>query len=241
MKNRGKKRQKTHRQNMQDSLREKEFSQNYGKVQKRAGPLEAKTEQQGLAISTIVHHDISLLTGPAGTGKTYISASLACEALEANEISQIIITRPAIDMEDFGALPGELEDKFAPYLQPFMDAFKERFTPGQLKYMLENKVIEARPLSFMRGSTFNNAWVLLDEAQNTTVQQMKMFLTRIGYNSKMIISGDTAQSDLGGRLNGLSDLVQRIENRPDFGLVEFSKEDCVRHGLTAKILALYED
>lgn len=209
--------------------------------QKPVEPLEAKTEQQGLAISMISHCDITVLDGPAGTGKTYVATAMACEALEAGIIDKIVLTRPAVDMENFGAMPGELEDKFAPYLGPFIDILNERLGERKVKYLLKNRTIDPRPLSFMRGSTFNRAWVLLDEAQNTTPGQMKMFLTRIGYEAKMLISGDVQQSDLPKhQKSGLEDLLWRIESEKEFGVVKFEKSDAVRHNLTSKIISLYE-
>lgn len=204
-------------------------------------PLEAKTEQQGMAISMICHHDITILDGPAGTGKTYVATAMACEALEAGEIDKIVLTRPAVDMENFGAMPGELDDKFSPYLGPFIEILNERLGARKVQYLLKNRTIDPRPLSFMRGSTFNRAWVLLDEAQNTTPGQMKMFLTRIGYDAKMLISGDVEQSDLPKhQKSGLADLLWRIEGEKEFSVVKFDKSDAVRHNLTSKIIDLYE-
>lgn len=209
--------------------------------QKRAAPLEAFTESQGLYISTILHSDVSFGIGPAGTGKTYVAAVLACEMLDEGKIDGIVLTRPAVDTEDFGALPGEIEDKYAPYLEPFMDVFKERYSDGQIEYMLKSGKISAAPLSFMRGKTFKRKWVLLDEAQNTTTSQMKMALTRIGEGSKLIVSGDMDQNDLKPHIkSGLNDAVQRLQGMPEIGIVEFNRADVVRHGLISKILERYE-
>ena len=207
---------------------------------KRVKPLEAKTETQGLYISTMLHSDITFGVGPAGTGKTYVAATLACEMLDAGDIDGIVLTRPAVDMEGFGALPGELEDKYAPYIEPFKDVFKERYSAGQLEYLIKSGKIKAEPLAFMRGKTFNRKWVLLDEAQNTTVSQMKMALTRIGQDSKMIISGDMNQNDLPRHIeSGLNDAVKRLNGLPEVGVIEFTKDEVVRHGLISKILERY--
>ena len=209
---------------------------------KKAPSLEAQTHAQGLYISTILHSDITFGIGPAGTGKTYVCAALACEALEQKKIEKIIITRPAVEAEEtLGFIPGELDDKYAPYLQPFLDVFYQRLGKGKTEYLMRMKVIEARPLGFMRGSTFSNAWVILDEAQNTTVPQMKMFLTRIGHNCKMIANGDIEQSDLGNRVSGLKDAMGRFDGMPEIGITEFTEEDCVRHGITRKILSRYKN
>lgn len=207
---------------------------------KKAPPLSAKSEMQGLYISTILHHDITFGLGPAGTGKTYVSTVMACEALEVGEIEKIVLTRPAVDTESFGALPGELDEKYAPYIAPFEDIFIKQFGKGKYEYLLKSKKIVAEPLAFMRGKTYENAWVLLDEAQNTTVTQMKMALTRIGEGSKMIISGDMAQNDLPRHIpSGLNDAVERLEKLPEIGITTFEKEDVVRHGLISKILTQY--
>lgn len=210
------------------------------RVKTKIKPLEAKTETQGLYISTILHHDITFGIGPAGTGKTYVSTVLACEMLDNDEIDKIVLTRPAIDTESFGALPGELEDKYEPYLAPFMDIFKQRYPEGKLKYLLKSKKIEAVPLAFMRGKTFDRTWVLLDEAQNTTASQMKMILTRIGDTAKIIISGDMNQNDLPRHIqSGLNDAVQRLKPLPEVGVIEFNRSEIVRHGLISKILEQY--
>ena len=202
--------------------------------------LHAQTETQGLYISTILHSDISFGIGPAGTGKTYVSAALACEALLSGEISQIVLTRPAVDVESFGALPGELEDKYAPYLEPFMYVFKQYFSKGQLEYMIKAKKIVGEPLAFMRGKTYDNAWILFDEAQNATIPQVKMVITRLGKNSKLIISGDNSQKDLPRHVeSGLKDAVIRLSDMPEIGVTEFVKSDCVRHGLLSRILERY--
>lgn len=213
---------------------------------RKSKPLEAKTEAQGQLISAISSKDITFVNGPAGTGKTYVSATLALEALLSNKINKIMITRPmqACD-EDMGHLPGEIEDKYAPWVRPVLDVFREHMTEGALGYALKMKKIEFCPLQFMRGSSFKNTWAILDEAQNVTPKQMKMFLTRIGEGSKLIIDGDVNQSDLmDGRgvyhLSGLEDAISKLKGVPEIGMVTFTRDDIVRHGLVRKILDRYE-
>jgi phosphate starvation-inducible PhoH-like protein len=214
---------------------------------RKSKPLEAKNEAQGQLISNILGKDITFATGPAGTGKTYITATLALEALLSKRINKILITRPMQACgEDMGHLPGEIEDKYAPWVRPVLDVFRDHMTEGALTYALKNKKIEFCPLQFMRGSSFKHTWAILDEAQNITPEQMKMFLTRIGEGSKLIVSGDIRQSDLkDGRgvyhLSGLQDAVSRLHTVPEIGMVHFTREDIVRHGLVRKILDKYED
>jgi phosphate starvation-inducible PhoH-like protein len=209
---------------------------------KELPPLEPKTEPQMNYMDSIINNDITFSTGPAGTGKTYVITMMACEALDKGLIDQIIISRPAVEAdEDFGFLPGELDEKYAPYLEPFLEYFHLKFGKSKTDYLIKAKKIKAVPLGFMRGLTFKNAWVILDEAQNTTINQMKMFLTRIGYNAKMIINGDLKQTDLKGQTSGLEDAINRFDYQPEFGVIKFEREDCVRHGLTGRIISLYED
>lgn len=213
---------------------------------KKQRPLEAKNEAQGQLISSILSKDITLITGPAGTGKTYISASLALEELLAGRIQKILITRPMKECdEDMGALPGELEDKYAPWVRPILDVFREHMTEGALGYALKAGKIEFCPLQFMRGSTFKHTWAILDEAQNVTPSQMKMFLTRVGEGSKLIIDGDINQTDLKDsrgvlQLSGLEDALNKLDNIPEIGVATFTRDDIVRHGLVRKILDRYE-
>lgn len=205
-------------------------------------PLRAKNEIQGQLISTTITKDIVFVTGPAGTGKTYIPTALAAEFLSENKIEKLIIVRPMQECgEKIGFLPGELDDKYEPWVEPIIDVLNERLGKSHVKNLLRNNRIEAKPLSFMRGKSFNDAWVILDEAQNTTPEQMKMFLTRIGQNSKLIISGDIKQTDLKsykGEIieSGLFRAINNLKDIPQVGFVEFGKEDIVRNDVIREII-----
>lgn len=208
-------------------------------AKREIAPLRALTEAQCLYIASIKHNTITFSTGCAGTGKTYIAGAYAADQLKEGLIDQIIITRPAVEAgESFGFLPGELKEKFQPYLDPFMDVLNERLGRTYVEYLIKTGKIVASPLSFMRGKTFRNAIVILDEAQNVTPTQMSMFLTRIGENSKMIIDGDWAQKDIIG-ISGLQDAVRRLKSVPSIGVVEFKLNDIVRHGIIRDILMAY--
>lgn len=203
-------------------------------------PIRAKTGAQERYIQAIKHFALTFATGPAGTGKTWLAAALAAQALEAKETERIIITRPAIEAgENLGFLPGELEEKFDPYLQPFRDVLIQRMGRGAFEYHLRVGNIEAVPLAYMRGRTFKNAWVILDEAQNTTPTQMKMFLTRIGEDCKVIVNGDVRQQDIRGE-SGLVDALRRVSFIPAVKVVEFGRGDVVRSGLVQEIVEAYE-
>lgn len=213
---------------------------------KQLAPLEAKTEAQGQMISQILSKDIIFVTGPAGTGKTYVSASLACEALENNQIERIVITRPmqGVD-EEMGFLPGDESEKYAPWCEPVMDVIISRLGKSYTEYLIKADRIICKPLMLMRGKSFENSWVLMDEAQNVTPMQMKMFLTRIAHNCKLIIDGDPKQCDLkDGRgiqqLSGLDDGVSKLKGLPEIGMVQFTRDDIVRHGIIKKIIDRYE-
>ena len=213
---------------------------------KAAPPLEAKTETQGHFIAQIASKDLVFTKGPAGTGKTYVAVSMAIEALMEKKVEKLVFTRPMVGCdEEEWILPGEEDEKFAPWAGPMMDVIEERAGAGFAKYLIKSKVIEFKPMMSMRGSSFRDAWVMMDEAQNSTPEQMKMFLTRLGEGSKMVISGDVRQSDLkDGRgvmqENGLDDALARLRGEPEIGFVRFSIDDCVRHGLVKKILKRYE-
>ncbi len=213
---------------------------------KQRGPIEAKTQAQGQLMVQIDNKDIVFATGPAGTGKTYVSAGSAADQLAQGSIEKIIVCRPmqACD-EDMGFLPGTEAEKYAPWVAPVAAVFEERLGKSYVESLVKGKRIEYMPLMTMRGASFKDAWILLDEAQNTTPEQMKMFLTRIGENCKMIISGDIRQSDRkdshGSPLsNGLDDALYRVSKIPAVGHVAFTVDDIVRHGIIRDILAQYE-
>lgn len=204
-------------------------------------PIQAKTEKQKKYIASIKSHIITFATGSAGTGKTYVAASLAAQALENRQVERIIVTRPAVEAgESLGFLPGELDEKFDPYLQPFRMVLEERLGKAKVEYLLKNKIIEAIPLGYLRGRTFKKAFVILDEAQNTTPAQMKMFLTRIGEDAKVVINGDTSQVDIHGP-SGLTDAVRRISFIPTVAHVNFTHDDVVRSGIVSEIIQAYDE
>lgn len=222
------------------------FEPNTPKLTKKPKPLSALTEAQSQLIFQIQTKDITLVTGPAGTGKTYVAAGIAAEMLSDKQIDKIIITRPMVSCgEDMGFLPGEKEEKYAPWVAPIMDVLEERLGKSYVEYLIKSKRIITSPLQFMRGSSLRDAFIICDEAQNITPEQMKMFLTRIGEGSKMVIDGDMKQSDLVDKrgikqTSGLEDAVFRLKKIPEIGFVEFTREDIVRHGITRKILDAYE-
>jgi phosphate starvation-inducible PhoH-like protein len=208
---------------------------------KKAAPLEAKTEAQGQYISAFMSAEIVFGIGPAGTGKTYVAAAYAAQQLADKRISQIIITRPNIEVGvGMGFLPGELEDKYAPYLAPFEAVMVERMGRSPYEYALKTEKISPRPLGFMRGATFNDAVVILDEAQNCTPAEMKMFLTRIGKNCLVIVDGDIEQCDIPGK-SGLLDAIERLHSVPGVRIVEFTEDDIVRSGIIRHILKAYRN
>jgi phosphate starvation-inducible PhoH-like protein len=204
-------------------------------------PLRARTEAQQRYIDAIKTHSLTFGIGPAGTGKSYCAGALAAEALESGRIERIILTRPAVEAgENLGFLPGELEDKYAVYIEAFRDILNERLGRGVVDYCLRHGRIVGAPLAYMRGKTFtNNTFVILDEAQNTTPAQMKMFLTRIGEDAKVVINGDIRQSDIRGP-NGLADAIEKVRNLPGVHIHSFERGDIVRSGLVKSILDRYE-
>lgn len=204
--------------------------------------LEAKTEAQGHYILAIEQSKIIFGLGPAGTGKTYIAATMAIDALMDKQTERLIITRPAVEAgEEFGFLPGNLEEKYDPYLAPVRDAIIERVGSGHYTGLLKAGRIVAMPLAFMRGMTFKDSWVILDEAQNVTRSQMKMFLTRMGYGTKVIIDGDPRQCDLHNvEDSGLEDAAWRLEKIKGVNVCNFDRSDIVRHGLVQRIVEAYE-
>jgi phosphate starvation-inducible PhoH-like protein len=208
----------------------------------RGAAIKPKTPNQKTFIETVKKNDVVFAVGPAGTGKTYIAVALAVRALKNKEIKRIIITRPAVEAgENLGFLPGDLQEKIDPYLTPVYDALNDMIPSEKLKYYRENRVIEIAPLAYMRGRTLSNAFVLLDEAQNTTPMQLKMFLTRLGKNSKLIINGDRTQIDLKpNQKSGLEDALGIMKNVKGIGFVELDQKDVIRHPIVKEIIKAYD-
>lgn len=202
-------------------------------------PIEALTEAQGHYMLSIDTNPVTYGLGPAGTGKTFVATALACDALIGREVDKIYITRPMVESEDIGYLPGEVEDKFRPYFRPVYDVMEERLGKGFTDYLIKVGKIEVAPLAFLRGRTLKNAFVILDEAQNTTPEQMKMFLTRMGENVRVVINGDEDQVDIKGA-NGLTDSFRRFQDVPGFGYVIFEPEDVRRSALAQRVVVVYE-
>ncbi|HAK78742.1 MAG TPA: phosphate starvation-inducible protein PhoH [Runella sp.] len=202
----------------------------------------AKTANQQLMVEKAALHDLMFAVGPAGTGKTYTAVALAVQALKEKKVKKLIITRPAVEAgENLGFLPGDLKEKIDPYLRPIYDALEDMIQTEKLKFYLENNIIEIAPLAYMRGRTLNNAFILLDEAQNTTPSQMKMFLTRMGPSSKVIITGDKTQVDLPkNQQSGLRDALETLRHVKDIAFVELDGRDVIRHRLVKDILDAYE-
>lgn len=205
-------------------------------------PISARTANQQLLVDTFSKNDLTFALGPAGTGKTYIAIALAVRALKNKEARKIILSRPAVEAgEKLGFLPGDMKDKIDPYLQPLYDALEDMIPAIKLKEYMETKVIQIAPLAFMRGRTLNDAVIVLDEAQNTTTHQIKMFLTRLGMNAKMIITGDATQIDLPrSTTSGLLQALHILKGVEGIGKVEFGKKDIVRHALVQRIVEAYE-
>ena len=205
-------------------------------------PITARTENQQLLVKAFEENDLVFVTGPAGSGKTFVAIALAVKALKNKEVRKIILSRPAVEAgEKLGFLPGEMKDKLDPYLQPLYDALQDMIPAVKLKEYMENNVIQIAPLAFMRGRTLNDAVIILDEAQNTTTHQIKMFLTRLGMNAKMIVTGDMTQIDLPASVtSGLKEAMGILKNVPGIGRVEFNKKDIVRHKLVQRIVEAYD-
>jgi phosphate starvation-inducible PhoH-like protein len=204
--------------------------------------IKPKTDNQKKLVKAVQENDLVFAVGPAGTGKTYISVALAVRALKNKEVKKIVITRPAVEAgENLGFLPGDLKEKIDPYLRPIYDALDDMIPAEKLKYYYENRILEVAPLAYMRGRTLHNAFILLDEAQNTTPMQMKMFLTRMGPNSKMIVTGDRSQIDLPGQQkSGLIEALNLLSDISGIGIVELSSKDVMRHKLVGKIINAYD-
>ena len=205
-------------------------------------PIMGRTPNQQKLVQEYTDNDLTFAMGPAGTGKTYIAIALAVRALKNREVRKIILSRPAVEAgEKLGFLPGDMKDKIDPYLQPLYDALEDMIPPVKLREYMDSKVIQIAPLAFMRGRTLNDAVIVLDEAQNTTVHQIKMFMTRLGMGSKMIITGDITQIDLPrSTQSGLIHALRVLENVKGVGKVEFTKKDIVRHHLVQRIVEAYE-
>lgn len=205
-------------------------------------PITARTENQQLLVKAFENNDLVFSTGPAGSGKTFIAIALAVKALKNKEVRKIILSRPAVEAgEKLGFLPGEMKDKLDPYLQPLYDALQDMIPAAKLKEYMENNVIQIAPLAFMRGRTLNDAVIILDEAQNTTTHQIKMFLTRLGMNAKMIVTGDVTQIDLPpSTTSGLIQAMQILKGVGGIGKIEFTKKDIVRHKLVQRIVEAYD-
>lgn len=203
----------------------------------------AKTANQRKYIEAIQEHDLTFGIGPAGTGKSFLGVALAVQSLFNKQVDRIILTRPAVEAgEKLGFLPGDLQDKVDPYLRPLYDALFDLVDAERVTKMLEKRIIEVAPLAFMRGRTLNNAFIILDEAQNTTGEQMKMFLTRIGFGSKVVVTGDVTQIDLPrGQKSGLKEAERVLQNIPEIEFVYFTKRDVVRHRLVQLIVEAYEE
>ena len=202
----------------------------------------AKNLSQRRYVELMREHDIVMAVGPAGTGKTYLAMAMAVAALGRHEVSRVILTRPAVEAgERLGFLPGDLAEKVNPYLRPLYDALHDMMDMGRAAKLMERGVIEVAPLAFMRGRTLNDCFVILDEAQNTTREQMKMFLTRLGYSSKAVVTGDVTQTDLGpGTPSGLVEALDVLRGIDDIGVMRFSDADVVRHPLVQSIIRAYE-
>jgi len=198
---------------------------------------------QAQYMQTLQSHDLVFALGPAGTGKTYIAVAMAVAQFISGRVEKLILSRPAVEAgEKLGFLPGDLKEKIDPYLRPLYDALFDMIPAEKLARHMENGEIEVAPLAFMRGRTFSNAFVILDEAQNTTATQMKMFLTRMGENSRMVATGDLSQTDLPKDVkSGLGDAVRKLEGIEGIGMIRFSDNDVVRHNLAAKIIKAYDE
>jgi phosphate starvation-inducible PhoH-like protein len=201
-----------------------------------------KSLNQRTYVDAIERHDMVFGIGPSGTGKTYLAVAMAVDALLTKEVSRIILARPAVEAgERLGFLPGTLQEKVNPYLRPLYDALYDVLDPDRVERYLEKGIIEIAPIAFMRGRTLNDAFVILDEAQNTTSEQMKMFLTRLGFNSKAVVTGDITQIDLDGRRSGLVEAIEVVSRVPGICFVYFTERDVVRHTLVQRIIRAYEE
>lgn len=213
------------------------------KMDSRRTTIEPQTEGQSVYLETIRATDITFGIGPAGSGKTYIATALAAINFINNQYDRIILVRPAVEAgEKLGFLPGDLNEKIDPYMRPIFDALYAYIPPQRVKSLMEYQQIEVAPLAYMRGRTLDHAFIILDEAQNTSIAQMKMFLTRIGKDSKVVVTGDTSQTDLPRNIqSGLADAIERLEGIDGIAVCRLGVEDIVRHDLVQKIVEAYED
>lgn len=211
-------------------------------VKRKVHDIQPLNEAQARYLNSIKAHQVTFGIGPAGTGKTWLAAMLAAEALEKRHIEKIVVTRPAVEAgESLGFMPGEMEEKYEPYFRPVRDALEEYFGSGALEYYMKCGVVEARPLAFLRGATIKDAWLIADEMQNATPTQMKMLLTRIGENSKFILNGDPSQCDLPNHVRcGLTDAMSRLSKIGGLNTVSFGQGDIVRSGIVQEIVRAYE-
>ena len=211
-------------------------------IKTKRGIVKPRNLNQSAYVQNVITHDISFGVGPAGTGKTYLAVACAVDALERQEIRRILLTRPAVEAgEKLGFLPGDLSQKVDPYLRPLYDALFEMLGFEKVEKLIERNVIEIAPLAYMRGRTLNDAFIILDESQNTTVEQMKMFLTRIGFNSRAVITGDVTQVDLPrGQKSGLRHAVEVLQDIPGISFNFFQSKDVVRHPVVARIVEAYD-
>ncbi|HEX8231967.1 MAG TPA: PhoH family protein [Caulobacteraceae bacterium] len=201
--------------------------------------IKAKSEGQARLIEAIDLRNLVLALGPAGTGKTYLAIAKAVEALEAGKVGRIVLSRPAVEAgESIGFLPGDVEDKLAPYLRPLYDALSDRLSLKRVRALIAEGLIEIAPVGYMRGRTLNNAFVVIDEAQNCTYVQLKMLLTRLGWHSTMVVTGDPHQSDLLPELSGLATIAERLELLDEITVVRLDQQDIVRHPLVASMLTV---
>ena len=211
-------------------------------VRDRGKPVKPHTQTQRQYVRTIASSDLTLAIGPAGTGKTYLAMAMAVRALNERRVARLILTRPALEAgERLGFLPGDIQAKVDPYLRPLFDALYDMIDLQKAQRMIEEGVIEVAPLAFMRGRTLNDAFIILDEAQNTTPEQMKMFLTRLGFGSKAVVTGDITQTDLPrGQMSGMEHVRRVLPGIPGVSFVYFSDQDVVRHELVQRIIQAYE-
>lgn len=210
-----------------------------GREQSYLKTIKPKSDGQAALMSAIDDKNLVLALGPAGTGKTYLAIAKAVEALDAGHVGRIVLSRPAVEAgESIGYLPGDMEDKLAPYLRPLYDALTDRLSMKRVKALMAEGLIEIAPVGYMRGRTLNNAFVVIDEAQNCTFVQLKMLLTRLGWNSTMVVTGDPHQSDLLPGLSGLADIATKLEALSNVAVVRLKDKDIVRHPLVAEMLGV---